>query len=93
MDGGADNGFQMPIMCNGLRLKERPLESMKRLCHRTTRQDGFAVFRHGLHVQLLRNLKLREPEMSTGRGRGAEKWISTLRRRNSKPDPGRAYTI
>ena len=56
----------------------KDLLSAKRLCHRIARQDGFAVFRHWLHVQLVRHCELREPEMSTGRGRGAEKWISTL---------------
>ena len=52
--------------------------SLKRLLHRTTRQDGLAVFRHRLHVQLVHHYELGEPEMSTGRRPGAEEWISTL---------------
>ena len=51
---------------------------MKRLFHETMRQDGIAVFRHRLYVQLVHRYELGEPEMSTGRGRGAEEWILTL---------------
>ena len=68
---------QHRVNVNPLTLSQRPL-SLKRLLHRTTRQDGLAVFRHRLHVQLVHNYELGEPEMSTVRGRGAEEWISTL---------------
>ena len=51
---------------------------MKRLFHETMRQDGLAVFRHRLYVQLVHHYELGEPKMSTGRGRGAEEGISTL---------------
>ena len=42
------------------------------------RQGGLAAFRHSLYVQPMNYCELGEPEMSTGRRRGAEKWISTL---------------
>ena len=44
------------------------------------RQGGLAAFRHSLYVQPMNYCELGEPEMSTGRRRGAEKWISTLSR-------------
>ena len=60
--------------CVTVRIRIRIRIRIHGLCRGTTRQDGLAVFRHSLHVQIVRHCKLREPEMSTGRGRGAEKY-------------------
>ena len=60
--------------CVTVRIRIRIRIRIHGLCRGTTRQDGLAVFRHSLHVQLVRHCELREPEMSTGRGRGAEKY-------------------